>query len=144
MPTPTSPTTETAVTTTYTGAAKQLGTGIPGQVVAELKLSRPQGRKQYAWAVFARVVIHDHDGKAQFFTGQLFNTSNGEVVDEVQLRLPAPQTDPLGCTVSLQAVISTSEPEFTVQLLCSGFHLDAQQISIIALDLANVMIEPPV
>jgi hypothetical protein len=137
MSQPVPPNTETAITTTYTGPEKLLGTGIPGTEVAELTLSRPKRRRQNSWVVFARVVILNRDHDAQDFVAMLFNTSDATSVDRVDVRLPAPQGNPLGCCISLQAAITTGLADVTIQLLCTGFHAAAQQISMIALDVTG-------
>ena len=139
MSQPVPPSTETAITTTYTGPEKPLGTGIPGTEVAELTLSRQKGRRQNSWVVFARVVILNRNNDAQDFTATLFSTSDpvGTYVDRVDVRLPGPQGNPLGCCISLQAAITTGLADVTIQLLCTGFHAAAQQISMIALDVTE-------
>lgn len=144
--------------TARTGATPgPIGLGQAPRKLFQLQLPRPANQKTNIWLVMARVIVHNNDGNAQDAGAQLFVTgtstpagSNGTLIDEVSVRIPAVQGNPLAACLSLQAVISRTDtitgisvgnpvaPHNFVNLFASGFNCDARQVSMIAVDLGSV------
>jgi hypothetical protein len=118
--------------------------------VDALELPFPVGEKTNQWAVFVRVVLQNNDADAQDARAQLYITGSGPapvpgtLVDEVTVRIPGIQGNPLAVCVSLQGVIKRTDaiggtpPHNIVKILCAGFNCSASRASMIGLDLGSI------
>jgi hypothetical protein len=142
------PTPEAAMVSAEPGP---VGLGLnPAEIVA-LELPFPAGEKTNQWAVFVRVVLQNNDADAQDARAVLYVAGSGPaagvpgtLVDEVNIRIPGVQGNPLPACVSLQGVINRTDaigstpPHNVIKLLCSGLNCSASRASMIGLDLGSV------
>jgi hypothetical protein len=141
------PTPETAMISV---SLDPIGLGLYPAEIDALELPFPAGEKMNQWAVFARVVLQNNGVEAQEARAQLYAAGSGPgpvpgtLLDELDIRIPGAQGDPVGVCVSLQGVIKRTDaiggilPHNVVKLLCCGVNCDASRASMIGLDLGSI------
>jgi hypothetical protein len=127
-----------------------IGLGLYPEEIDALELPFPAGETINQWAVFARVLLQNNGADAQDATAQLYVAGSGPgpvpgtLLDELGIRLPGTQGNPVAVCVSLQGVIKRTDaiggtlPHNVVKLLCRGINCDASRASMIGLDLGSI------
>jgi hypothetical protein len=141
------PSTETAMISISVGP---IGLGLYPEEIDALELPFPAGEQVNQWAVFARVVLQNNGTEAQEARAQLYVAGSGPgpvpgtLLDELEIRIPGAQENPVAVCVSLQGVIKRTDaiggtlPYNVVKLLCRGVNCDASRASMIGLDLGSI------
>jgi hypothetical protein len=126
------------------------GLGLYPEEIGALELPFPAGEQVNQWAVFARVVLQNNGAEAQEARAQLYVAGSGPgpvpgtLLDELEIRIPGAQENPVAVCVSLQGVIKRTDaiggtlPHNVVKLLCCGVNCDASRASMIGLDLGSI------